>query len=95
METRSGADSSVRAAATEFGPPAFAAAGQLRFDAAFGATAGLRFRPETLWMIAGFSEHEAKRGKAQGGERFEIEVFPILGQPSAAIEPCQGALEPP
>ena len=46
-------------------------------------------------MIAEFSEHEADGSKAQEGEGFEIEVFPVLGQPSAAIEPCQGALDHP
>jgi len=46
-------------------------------------------------VITDLSEHEADGGEAEKGESFEIEVLPVLGQSSAAVEPCQGALDHP
>src|SRR6476659_1189308 len=54
-----------------------------------------RVRPETSRWIAEFSEHEADWGEAQERERFAVEILPILGEPSAAIEPGNGALDDP
>jgi hypothetical protein len=51
--------------------------------------------PETSGWIAEFSEHEADRGEAQERERLSVEILPILGEPSAAIEPSDGALHDP
>ena len=55
----------------------------------------LRACPETSGWIAEFSEHEPNRGKAQECERLAVEVLPILGEPAAAIEPCDGTLDNP
>jgi hypothetical protein len=55
----------------------------------------LRVCPETLDWIAKFSEHEANGSEAQERKRFAIEVLPILGEPSATIEPSDGALDDP
>ena len=57
--------------------------------------ARLRVCPETLDRIAEFSEHEADRGEAQECERLAVEVLPILGEPAAAIEPGNSALDDP
>ena len=55
----------------------------------------IRVCPETSYWIAQLSEHEADRGEAQEGEALAVEVLPILGEPAAAIEPCDGALDDP
>jgi hypothetical protein len=55
----------------------------------------LRVCPETSSGIAKLSKHEADRGEAQEGERLAIEVLPIFGKPSAAVEPRNGALDDP
>jgi len=55
----------------------------------------LRVCPGTLSGIAEFSEHEADGCEAQERERFSIEVLPIFGEPSAAVEPRNGALDDP
>src|SRR5208282_682972 len=55
----------------------------------------LRVCPERSCWIAEFSEHEADRGEAQEGESLAVEVLPIFGEPAAAIEPCDGALDDP
>jgi len=34
-------------------------------------------------------------GEAQERERLSVEILPILGKPSAAIEPRNGALDDP
>jgi len=41
------------------------------------------------------SEHEANRGEAEKSECVSVEVFEILGQPAAAIEPSESALDNP
>jgi hypothetical protein len=41
------------------------------------------------------SKHEADRGEAQEGEALAVEVLPIFGEPSTAIEPGDGALDDP
>jgi hypothetical protein len=55
----------------------------------------LRVRPETSWGITEFSEHQANGREAEEGERIVIEVFPVLGEPSTAIEPADGAFDNP
>src|SRR5712671_3918224 len=57
--------------------------------------APLRVCPKTSGRIAEFSEHEADGGEAQERERLSVEILPILGEPSAAIEPRNGALDDP
>jgi N-formylglutamate amidohydrolase len=55
----------------------------------------LRVCPRTSSAIAKFSEHEADGCEAQECERLAIEVLPIFGKPSAAVEPSNGALDDP
>jgi len=46
-------------------------------------------------VVKAYLEPELERmeGKAQEGERFAIEAFPILGEPSASAEPSEGSLD--
>jgi hypothetical protein len=37
------------------------------------------------------SQHEADGGEAEERERLAVEALPVLGQPSAAAEPSEGA----
>ena len=55
----------------------------------------LRVSPETSGWITELSQHEADGGEAQEGERRTIEVLPVLGEPSAAVEPGESALDNP
>ena len=55
----------------------------------------LRVCPETSDRIAKFSDHEPDRGEAQERERYAVEVLPILGESSAAVEPRKRALNDP
>ena len=56
---------------------------------------GLRVRPESLGGIAEFSQHEADRGEADERDSVAREIFKILGQTTAAIEPSQSPLNDP
>jgi hypothetical protein len=55
----------------------------------------LRVCPESLGWITEFSEHEADGSEAQESERLAIAIFPILGEPAAAIEPSDSAFDDP
>ena len=55
----------------------------------------LRLRPATLSRIAELSEHESDGGEFEEAERVAAEVFPVLGQPAAAVEPSDGAFNNP
>src|SRR4051795_13278199 len=55
----------------------------------------LRVYPGTSCGIAEPSQHEADRGKAEEGERLAVEVLPILGQSTAAVQPSYGAFDNP
>src|SRR4051794_30170385 len=55
----------------------------------------LRVCPGTSCGIAEPSQHEADRGKAEEGERLAVEVLPILGQSTAAVQPSYGAFDNP
>ena len=55
----------------------------------------LRVCPGTSCGIAKPSQHEADRGKAEEGERLAVEVLPILGQSTAAVQPSYGAFDDP
>ena len=55
----------------------------------------LRVCPETLGGVAKFSKHEADGSKTQECEPLAIEILPILGQPAAAVEPGNSALDNP
>src|SRR3954451_15258040 len=53
----------------------------------------LRVCPGTSCGIAEPSQHEADRGKAEEGERLAVEVLPILGQSTGAVQPSYGAFD--
>ena len=55
----------------------------------------LSVRPETLYWITKLSWHKANGSETQECERLAIEVVPVLGKPSTAIEPCNGGLDDP
>src|SRR4051794_27437921 len=57
------------------------------------AIRNLRVCPGTSCGIAEPSQHEADRGKAEEGERLAVEVLPILGQSTAAVQPRDGAFD--
>ena len=46
-------------------------------------------------MGTDLSQHEADRGEPEERQGIAGEIFEILGQPSAAVEPCEGALDDP
>ena len=56
---------------------------------------GLRVRPETLYGITKPSQHEANGSEAQERQRCSVEVLPIFGEPSAAVEPRDSAFNDP
>src|SRR5215472_14905643 len=55
----------------------------------------LRVCPKSLGAIAEFSKHVADGSELEEGEGVAVEVLPVLGQASAAIEPGDGALDDP
>lgn len=55
----------------------------------------LRVCPKSLCGIAELSQHEPDGGEAQEGERLSVEIFPILGKPSASSEPGKSSLDDP
>src|SRR3954464_4322728 len=55
----------------------------------------LRVCPGTSCGIAEPLQHEADRGKAKESERLAVEVLPILGQSTAAVQPSYGAFDNP
>src|SRR5665213_2695179 len=54
-----------------------------------------RVRPESSCWIAQFSQHEPDGGQTQEGEALAVQALPVLGEPSAPAEPCEGALHDP
>src|SRR5437660_614998 len=60
-----------------------------------GATTALRVRPKTSCGITELSDHQADRGKSQQGKRVVITVLPVLGEPSATVEPSDGPFHDP
>ena len=55
----------------------------------------LSVRPKTSCGITELSEHEADGGEAEECEGGVVAVFPIAGQTSASVEPCDGPLDDP
>jgi hypothetical protein len=55
----------------------------------------LRVRLKTSSRIAELSQHEADGGEFQEREATAVEIFPVLGETAAAIEPGNGALDDP
>ena len=55
----------------------------------------LSVRPGSLSRIADPSHHETGGRELEEGKRVTVEIFPILGQPAAAVEPRQGTFDSP
>ena len=68
---------------------------QVENPASSGYAEALRVCPRSSSTQTKLSEHEANRGEAEKSECVSIEVFEILGQPAAAIEPSESALDNP
>lgn len=45
--------------------------------------------------LAQLSQHQADRGQAQEREGFAVQAFPILGEPTASVQPSDGSLDNP
>ena len=57
--------------------------------------AAVRVRLKTLGRITKLSQHEADGGEFQEGKTAAVEIFPVLGETAAAIEPSNRALDDP
>ena len=55
----------------------------------------LRVRPISSSRITEFSEHEANGCEAQEDQAAEVEIFPILGQSAATVEPSDCTFDDP
>ena len=55
----------------------------------------LRVQLKTSSRIAELSQHEADGGELQEGEAAAVEIFPVLGETAAAIEPSNRAFYDP
>ena len=55
----------------------------------------LKVRLKTSSRIAELSQHEADGGELQEGEAAAVEIFPVLGETAAAIEPSNRAFYDP
>jgi hypothetical protein len=55
----------------------------------------LRVRPKTSSWITEFSQHEADGREFQEREGAPVEIFPVLGEATAAVEPGDRAFDDP
>src|SRR3979490_3345939 len=55
----------------------------------------VRVCPGRLGGVAELSQHQADGSETQEGKRLAVEIFPILGQPAAAVQPGDGTLDDP
>ena len=54
-----------------------------------------RVRPKTSARVTKLSQHEADGGEFQEREGVAVEIFPILGEAAATIEPRNRAFDDP
>ena len=54
-----------------------------------------RVRLRTCSRVAELSQHEADGGDFQEREAAGVEIFPVLGETAATVEPSNGALDDP
>ena len=57
--------------------------------------ASLRVRPKTSARVTKLSQHEADGGEFQEREGAAVEIFPILGEAAATIEPRNRTFDDP
>src|SRR3954464_3721804 len=55
----------------------------------------LRVRPRSFSVLTEPSQHQSDGCPLQEGACVSVETFPIFAQPSAAVEPSDGALHDP
>ena len=55
----------------------------------------LRVRPKTSSWITEFSQHEADGCEFQECEGAAVEIFPVLGETAATVEPSDRAFDDP
>ena len=55
----------------------------------------LRVCPESLRGLAEAPQHEADGGETKECQRLAVEVLPVLGEATAAIEPSEGSFHDP
>jgi len=55
----------------------------------------LRVRPKTSARVTKLSQHEANGGEFQEREGVAVEIFPILGEAAATIEPRNRTFDDP
>src|SRR5215204_5863902 len=56
---------------------------------------GLRVCPGSFCCVRELSEHQANGSQVQEGESLAAEALPVLGQPTAAVQPSYGAFDDP
>jgi len=79
-------------------PPARCGGGKRRTDMRAvmnGVMYILRVRLKTSSRIAELSQHEADGGEFQEGKTAAVEIFPVLGETAAAVEPSDRTLDDP
>jgi multidrug resistance efflux pump len=67
----------------------------LRADVEVATQKALRVRFKTSSRITELSQHEADGRKFQERERVTVEIFPVLGEAAATIEPGDRAFDDP
>ena len=55
----------------------------------------VRVRLKTSSRMADLSQHEADGSELQEGEPAAVEIFPVLGETTATVEPRNGAFDNP
>jgi hypothetical protein len=60
-----------------------------------GVALRFRVRLKTSSRIAELSQHEADGGEFQEGKTAAVEIFPVLGETAAAVEPSDRTLDDP
>jgi len=55
----------------------------------------VRVRLKTCSRIAELSQHEADGGEFQEGKTAAVEIFPVLGETAAAVQPSDRTLDDP
>ena len=61
----------------------------------FGCAGILKVRPKTSARVTKLSQHEANGGEFQEREGVAVEIFPILGEAAATIEPRNRTFDDP
>src|SRR5215208_2732937 len=66
-----------------------------RDDTGDGSPASIRVCAGSFCCVRELSEHKANGSQVQEGESLAAEALPVLGQPTAAVQPSYGAFDNP